>query len=251
MNPAEPHPLMLALRRLSHHLSRDFLGGSRPLRLSWVINFQKGGTALFVLLLMALYDNYSPAAWVYLALHGTYGLCWLLKHLAFPDKAWDVPVTLGGALMSFALVLGPYWVAPFLLVSRLTSFEPSWPWLALCIALHTLGVAIMMAADAQKFYTLKHRPGLITEGMFKHVRHPNYLGEMMIYASYALLVGHWLPWLVLAWVWLALFVVNIHFKEISLSRYPEWPAYKARTGLLLPKLWGYVGGSREGRGSGV
>jgi hypothetical protein len=42
------------------------------------------------------------------------------------------------------------------------------------------------------------------------------LGEMMLYTSFALLVQHWLPWIVL------------------ISRYPEWEAYKARTGRLLP-----------------
>ena len=70
------------------------------------------------------------------------------------------------------------------------------------------------------------------------VRHPNYLGEMMIYGSFALLVWHWLPWLVLAWVWLGLFAVNMMNKEASLSRYPEWAAYRQRTGWLLPRPGG-------------
>ena len=68
------------------------------------------------------------------------------------------------------------------------------------------------------------------------MRHPNYLGEMVLYASFAVVAGHWIPWLVLAWVWLALFVPNMLGKEASMSRYPEWAAYKARTGMLLPRL---------------
>ena len=63
----------------------------------------------------------------------------------------------------------------------------------------------MIAADAQKYFTLRVKSGLITDGMFRHVRHPNYLGEMMIYGSFALMVGHWLPWLVLAGVWFGVF----------------------------------------------
>ena len=56
----------------------------------------------------------------------------------------------------------------------------------------------MMASDAQKHYTLQYKRGLITTGWFSRVRHPNYLGEMMLYASFAVVAGHVLPWLVLA-----------------------------------------------------
>jgi hypothetical protein len=47
---------------------------------------------------------------------------------------------------------------------------------------------------------------------------------------------HWLPWVVLAFVWSFVFSINILIKDASLSRYPEWRAYKARTGRLFPRL---------------
>ena len=97
-----------SMSRLVQYFSVDFLGGPRPVKLAWVINFQKGGTLPFIGLLMWFYGNYSTVAWVYLALHGSYGLCWLLKHFAFPDKSWESRATIGGALLSFLLVLGPY-----------------------------------------------------------------------------------------------------------------------------------------------
>ena len=95
----------------------------------------------------------------------------------------------------------------------------------------------MIAADAQKFYTLRVKRGLITDGMHRYVRHPNYLGEMLIYGSFALLVWHWYPVLVLSWVWLGLFAVNMRLKEASMSRYPEWAAYKKRSWWLLPGVF--------------
>ena len=55
----------------------------------------------------------------------------------------------------------------------------------------------------------------------RFVRHPNYLGEMMIYGSFALMVWHWLPFVVLAWVWGGMFAVDMTLKEASMSRYPE------------------------------
>ena len=42
--------------------------------------------------------------------------------------------------------------------------------------------------------------------------------------------------LVLAWVWLGLFSVNMVLKEASMSRYPEWAAYKKRSWWLIPGL---------------
>ena len=221
----------LALRT---YLSQDAFGGPRVLKLNWVINLQKGGTLPFVLGLMAMTGTWSATAWTYLALHGSYGLIWLFKDAIMPDARWQTRITLGGAFLSFALVLGPYWLAPVLLVVDDTR-RPAWL-LAACAIAYAMGVVLMMASDAQKHFTLAERRGLITTGFFARVRHPNYLGEMVVYGSFAVVAGHWLPWLVLAWVWLGLFLPNMLGKEASMSRYPEWAAYKARTGMLLPRL---------------
>jgi protein-S-isoprenylcysteine O-methyltransferase Ste14 len=229
----------VAMRRLTTHLSEDFLGGPRPWTLAWVINAQKAGTFAFVGLCMWWYDNTSAAAWTYLALHGSYGLVWLLKDVAFPDPRWRTRVTIGGGLMSFLLVLGPYWLIAWLLIAGVS--VPRYPlpdaaWFALCTTLCVLGCVTMIAADAQKYFTLRARPGLIVDGMHRYVRHPNYLGEMMVYGSFALLVWHWLPVVILAWVWVGVFSVNMIMKEASLSRFPEWTAYRARTRWVVPFL---------------
>lgn len=229
-----------SLHRLATYLSEDAFGGPRPWRLSTLINLQKGATFLFVLGLMAAFGNWGPAAWTYLALHGTYGLCWLLKHATFPDACWNVRATWGGGLLAFATVLGPYWLAPVLVVTPLLGPRPepaAWL-LGTAVAIHTLGLALMLSADAQKHALLSQRPGLITTGLYARVRHPNYLGEMLLYAAYALLARHWGPWLVLAWVWGGLFLPNMLVMEASLSRHPGWSEYKARTGFLLPRLRG-------------
>ena len=85
------------------------------------------------------------------------------------------------------LILLPYWVAPFLIASGHTT--PPIPVMGIAVLLHTLGVAIMLVSDAQKYYTLQYKKGLITDGMFKYIRSPNYLGEVMIYSSYGLVAN--------------------------------------------------------------
>ena len=49
-------------------------------------------------------------------------------------------------------------------------------------------------------------------------------------------VWHWLPFVVLGWIWGGLFVGNMILKEASMSRYPEWTDYKSGSWWLLPPL---------------
>lgn len=227
----------VALHRAASRLSTGLPGGPRPLRLATLINLQKGATGPFVLGLMWAYDVWTAAAWAYLAIHGAYGACWLIKDRAFPDRRWEARITLGGAALTFAGVLGLYWVLPWLLLSGAAGppERPGWL-LAVAVAAHTVGLALMLGADAQKYFTLRLRPGLVTDGFYARTRNPNYLGEMILYGSYALVVRHWAAWAILAWVWLGLFLPSMLVKDASLSRHPGWHAWKARTGLLLPRL---------------
>lgn len=232
--------LAAGLNRAIHYVSHDFLGGPRFLRLNWVINFQKGMTLFWVLGLMVYFDNFSIQNWVYLGLHGSYGFIWILKDRHFPDNRWRQGVTFGGAFMAVLLVLGPYWVAPYLLISPLLGeahIGASTFWLFLAIFIYAMGLCLMLVTDAQKYYTLRIQKQLITTGMFRLVRHANYLGEMLIYGAFAIVAWHWIPWVILAWVWLGYFSVNILIIERSLSRYPEWADYKRRSWYLIPYIF--------------
>jgi protein-S-isoprenylcysteine O-methyltransferase Ste14 len=224
------------LKRGVGYLTEDFLGGPRHVMMSWVISAQKGSTLFYVALLMWWFHNGSTTAWVYLALHGSYGFCWVLKHFAFRDASWERRVTWGAVLLMTALSFVTYWLFPYLLLSN--PHQPRLPdaLLAFAIFIHTLGVVTMMSADAQKYFTLKYRKGLIEEGMFKHVRHSNYAGEIALYCAYAILVQHWLPWVILGLIWSLVFLPNMVMKEASISRHPGWAEYKKRTGMLLPWL---------------
>jgi protein-S-isoprenylcysteine O-methyltransferase Ste14 len=197
------------------------------------INLHKGLTSFVVIGLMWAYHNFTIGPWIYLALHGTYGLLWLLKDRLFPDKQWEQEIPVGQGIF-VNIILVPYWIAPFLLISR--GVVPAAPLIAAAVALNILGVFLHFGSDAQKYFTLKYQPGLITEGFFARCRNTNYLGEIFIYSSFALLAQHWLPFAILALFFAGIFFPNMRKKDQSLSRYPEFDAYKARSGFLLPQL---------------
>jgi len=199
------------------------------------INLHKATTFFFILGLMLAYDNFTIGPWVYLALHGTYGFLWLLKDRIYPDRQWEQEIPLWTSVVSF-VIIGLYWVAPFLLIS--SRVEPPSPLIAIAIFFNILGVFLHYTSDAQKYYTLKYRTGLITEGFFARCRNTNYLGEILIYLAFAILSMHWLPFVILGGFVAGIFIPNMLKKDQSLSRYPEFAAYKNNSGLLLPKFLG-------------
>mmetsp|Transcript_33103 Transcript_33103/g.32487 ORF Transcript_33103/g.32487 Transcript_33103/m.32487 type:complete len:163 (+) Transcript_33103:405-893(+) len=83
----------------------------------------------------------------------------------------------------------------------------------------------MTGSDCQKYYTLKYEKGLITTGFFKLTRNPNYLGEVMIYSSFAMIGGRWEFWGILIFVWTALFLPRMLIKDISLRKKKGWDKY--------------------------
>jgi len=238
--PAKAPAWATAIGRISNYVLNDFGGGPRPWKLAWVINFQKLSTLPILAGSIGWYHNTRVAAWTYLAMHGTSCLVWFVKDVAFPDPNFQKRVTIGAGIATFVSVLGWYWVFGWLLISGVS--HPAYPlpeyaWFCLCISVCILGNVVMIASDAQKYFTLRVKRTLINDGMYRFIRHPNYLGEMMVYGSFALMVWHWVPFVVLAWVWGGMFAVNMTLKEASLSRYPEFTHYRNHSWWLLPPLF--------------
>lgn len=204
------------------------------MKLKYPINLSKGMTAPVVVGLMFYYDNFSTSAWVYLALHGSYGIMWLLKDRLFPDRQWEKDVSFLYAVFVF-VVLGFYWIAPFILISQGT-VTPSYI-VGISVAMCMIGVMLHFGSDAQKYFTLKYREGLITEGFFSRSRNMNYLGELLIYCSFALLTVNALGFLGIGLFFSGAFIPNMIKKDKSLSRYPEFTVYKNKSGLLFPTLF--------------
>ncbi|MFP3855074.1 MAG: methyltransferase family protein [Anaerolineales bacterium] len=200
-----------------------------------LIDTFKGVTPLVILVLIALYDGWDrSAAWLYLGLHGSYGLLWLVKSQVFPDRSWKKPLKIGRGLIYVGGLIA-YWVAPWVLLAL--ERHPPLLLFAAAPALYGTGVMLHFAADLQKHTALTLRPGqLITSGLFARIRNPNYLGELLIYLSFVLVSWHWLPFLILLAAVLFEWLPNMRAKDRSLSRYPDFEEYRRRSWLFIPFL---------------
>ncbi len=204
------------------------------MKLKYAINLHKGTTAFFVIALMLAYHNFSVTAWVYLALHGSYGFMWLFKGRVFPDRQWEEKVSIPYGLLAFS-ALGLYWIAPVYIVYY--RIEPQAWVIGAAVTLNVMGTLLHFGSDAQKHYTLINKRGLITDGFFARCRNTNYLGELMRYCGFAVLTVSWIGFIGITLFFVAVFIPNMLKKDKSLSRYPEFAEYKRRSGLFIPKLW--------------
>ena len=203
------------------------------MKLNQIIYLHKGLTVFVVAALMMLYKNYSIAAWVYLSLHGTYGILWLLKEKIFPDPYFKEKINFITSITGF-IFLGSYWIAPFILISSQKSVSS--PIIAASISINIIGVFLHFASDAQKYFTLRIQKELIKDGFFKKIRNTNYLGEILIYLSFAILSMSYIPFAILALFFFVVFLPRMIKKDKSLTKYSSFKEYKQISGLLFPKI---------------
>lgn len=205
------------------------------LRQRHFIDSHKCATLPATLAMIAFYGAWeNPTAWVYLGLHGSYGLMWALKSRFFGDPQWEKPTTLAYGVQIWA-ALTLYWSAPWLI----TAYDvraPGWL-LGAAIVTWALGVFLHFTSDMQKHVHLRlARGSLLRDGLWARCRNPNYLGELLIYAGFGALAMHWLPLMWLAVMVVGLWLPNMRRKDASLARYPEFAAWRARSCLFIPYL---------------
>ena len=205
---------------------------SKPKMISF-INAHKILVPPIILGMMYWFKDWTTEAFVYLALHGTYAILWIAKSSIYPDKSFERRLPFWQGASCVFLPMLSYYLPAYLLLSRHVELQP---WVVgATISFYAVGMFLHFAADAQKYYTLRFRPGLVEDGFFARTRNPNYLGEILIYLSYAIVSWHWLSFIAIGGWWFYYFS-NMRRKDRSLGRHPRFAAYKARTGMLLPSL---------------
>lgn len=198
---------------------------------------------------MLVTNNYSPRATLMTGLFGAYGIVWVIKSNVYPDlnfyngqqariKANGLVPMWVDYLTKFAFV-GVYFLYPVLSVTNTAELHP----IVICLSslFFCIGGFFHWAGDAQRYFQLKFKPGcLITDGFYAHVRHPSYLGEILMWISLTLLAGpmNILSWFPVLWLVMITILVGVPTKEKSLSRYgDEFLQWKENVPMLLPRLF--------------
>jgi steroid 5-alpha reductase family enzyme len=89
--------------------------------------------------------------------------------------------------MSLVIVQGLYWYIGWMAIAdpKYKLSKGGAERIGWSIGLYAIGISLMLTSDAQKTFTRQVRPGLITTGLFAYTRNPNYLGEILLYLSFA------------------------------------------------------------------
>ena len=65
----------------------------------------------------------------------------------------------------------------------------------------------------------------------------NYVGEIMLYASFGVIVQRWETWLIFAYMWGVIFTIRMSLKDYSLAKKDGFKEYAQETWMLVPKLF--------------
>jgi protein-S-isoprenylcysteine O-methyltransferase Ste14 len=121
--------------------------------------------------------------------------------------------------------------------------DPSKERIAGSLLLLTFGMFFVMCSDCQKYFTIQtirqtdpNAKPLITEGMFKWTRNPNYMGEIIVFSSFCFLVGETSGWISYIFIWVTLFWSRMSEKDERLKRKEGAEAYFKRTWMLFPRF---------------
>jgi protein-S-isoprenylcysteine O-methyltransferase Ste14 len=202
------------------------------------INGAKALTIGLLLLLALRFGVPGMRQVLYLSLHISYCLWWLLEQWLFPQRQEQLFTDrVGPARFAMALLfIGVLYSLPGLLA--FLNPEPiSQAAVALAVGLFSFGSLINATADVQKMTAKAMGAGLVADGIWRRVRHVNYLGDLLRYLSFAVVAGMGWAYVVPGLV-LLIYLQRISQKERQMAaKYPDFTAYQARSVRLLPWIW--------------
>lgn len=206
------------------------------IKLKYVVDTFKWLTVFIQFYIMYFYNStWNINMWIYISLHGTYGILWGLKSIYFGDKSWEaIPSFWFGFYVFGGLIL--YWAPGYIIASH-SIVAPYWL-IYISITMFTFGVFFHFVSDMQKTIEIELRPRtLIKDKLWSISRNPNYFGELLIYCGFNMLSMHWFPFAVLLLGIITVWIPNMRLKDKSLSKYKEFEEYKKKTSLFIPYIY--------------
>lgn len=202
------------------------------------INVAKVVTILCLIALALIYGIHDQRQVIYLCLHISYCCWWLIEQWLFPQRRQQIFTgKVGLPLFLFALLFtGVFYALPGYFA--FTNPSPiTYTAVAIALPLYIFGSLINTAADVQKMTAKSMGASLVNDGIWRSVRHINYLGDLMRYSSFSVVSGSLWAFL-LPGIIVLLYIQRILQKEQSMAiKYPDFAVYQQSTSRLLPWLW--------------
>ena len=87
---------------------------------------------------------------------------------------------------------------------------------------------------------IREGQSLVTGGVYRHIRHPMYASHVLWAIAQVLLLANWIVGPAMLVLMLPLYIERVPREErMMLDRFgEEYRSYMARTGRLIPRLWG-------------
>ncbi|HBE20680.1 MAG TPA: steroid 5-alpha reductase [Cyanobacteria bacterium UBA11149] len=202
------------------------------------INIAKALTILVLIALAIVFGISDFRQILYLCLHVSYCLWWLLEQWFYPlrrQQLFREPVGIGGFIASLLLV-GLFYSLPGYLA--FVNPDPiSLGVVALALPLFIFGSLINGTADIQKMTAKQYGVGLVKDGIWRFSRNINYFGDLLRYLSFSIVAGS--IWAYLVPVLMALlYIQRIFQKEQSMSqKYQDYEEYAKSSSRLIPFIW--------------
>lgn len=145
------------------------------------------------------------------------------------------------AIGNLAGWLGAIWLA----FSPYGAIHPALPFQIAGFAVMAIGITVRFTAIAQlgRFHTpnvavlADHE--VMERGLYRHIRHPSYLGAMIGFLGFGFALGNWLSLLVVVVLNVAAYLIRIREEEAALTAGlgERYASYCRRTARLIPRIY--------------
>lgn len=202
------------------------------------INVAKAITILCLISFALIYGIHDHRQIIYLCLHISYCCWWLLEQWLFPQRRQQI-FTSKINFWTFLVVL--LFVGLFYSLPGYFAFTNSTPLaystVAIALPLYIFGSLINTGADVQKMTAKSMGADLVSDGIWRSVRHINYLGDLMRYTSFSVISGSLWSFL-LPGVILLLYLQRVIQKDQAMAaKYSDFADYQKNSTRLLPWIW--------------
>lgn len=202
------------------------------------INIAKVLTIVLLVAYAFIFGIHDFRQVLYLCLHISYCLWWLLEQWLFPLRRQQIfaePIDIKG-LIGILLFVGAFYTLPGYFA--FTNPSPlSYITASIALVFYIFGSLINTAADVQKLTAKQYGAGLVSDQVWRLSRNINYFGDLLRYSSFAVLAGSLWAYLVPGMTALIYFQL-IRKKETSMAeKYPDFAQYQQTSTRLIPFIW--------------